>query len=67
MPGALASLAGWPVVTGLICLLRSGGIAFNEAVVALLDRENAYYYLRRFSAWMAAIRRLYSLVCACFR
>jgi hypothetical protein len=55
MPGALGSLATWPVVTGLIMLLRSGGIAYNEAVVALLDRENAWFSLRRFTAWMASI------------
>jgi hypothetical protein len=53
MPDALNSLAAWPVVSGLIMLLRSFGIAYNETVVALLDKENAWHSLRRFTAWMA--------------
>ena len=38
MPRALDSLAVWPVINGLTFGLRSVGIAYNEVVVALLDR-----------------------------
>lgn len=37
MPQPIESLATWSVVSGLIFMLRSFGIAFNEVVVALLD------------------------------
>ena len=53
MPLALDSLAVWPVLTGLIFLLRSLGIAYNEVVVALLDEPNSSPALRRFAIWLA--------------
>jgi hypothetical protein len=53
MPEALASLAVWPVVSGLVFLFRTLGVAFNEVVVALLDAKNAVVSLRRF-AWLLA-------------
>jgi hypothetical protein len=63
MPGALNSLAAWPVVSGLIMLLRSPGTAYNETVVALLDQENGWMRLRRFTAWMvAAVTAVHLLV-----
>jgi hypothetical protein len=37
MPQAIESLATWSVVSGLIFMLRSFGIAYNEVVVALLE------------------------------
>ncbi len=37
MPHAIESLATWSVVGGLIFMLRSFGIAYNEVVVALLE------------------------------
>jgi hypothetical protein len=49
MPGALESLAVWPVVTGLSFLLRSPGFAYNEVVVALLDEPGAAARLQRFA------------------
>jgi hypothetical protein len=64
MPGALNSLATWPVVSGLVSLLRSFGVAYNEAVVALLDKENAWRSLRRFTAWMAAVTTALHLLLA---
>jgi hypothetical protein len=64
MPDPLSSLAVWPVVTGLIFLLRSFGIAYNEVVVALLDRPNAAASLRRFAHWMAALTTLALFVIA---
>lgn len=50
MPGALASLAVWPVVGGLMFTLRSLGHAFQEVVVALLDEPGADREIRKF-AW----------------
>jgi hypothetical protein len=49
MPHALESLAAWPVISGLIFMLRSMGVAFNEVVVALLDRPLSTKSLRRFT------------------
>lgn len=53
MPGALESLAVWPVVGGLLFLLRSVGIAYNEVVVALLGEPEAVENLRRFARIVA--------------
>jgi hypothetical protein len=50
MPEALASLAVWPVIAGLVFMFRSLGISYNEVVVALLDEPRAYNSLRRFTA-----------------
>ncbi len=41
MPNALESLAAWSVVSGLLFMFRSFGIAFNEVVVALLDEKQS--------------------------
>ena len=49
MPGALESLAVWPVASGVLFILRALGFALNEVVVALLDRPGAYRALRRFT------------------
>ncbi|MDH4135863.1 MAG: hypothetical protein OEW09_03975 [Anaerolineae bacterium] len=54
MPDALESLAVWPVVSGLIFMLRSLGFAYNEVVVAMLDEPGAVYSLRRFTALLVA-------------
>jgi hypothetical protein len=53
MPYALESLAAWPAVSGVVFLVRSLGIAFNEVVVALLEKEGAYKPLRRFAGNLA--------------
>jgi len=53
MPLALASLAVWPVVSGFIFMLRSMGMAYNEVVVALLDKPGAVASLQRFAAFLA--------------
>lgn len=53
MPQALESLAVWPVVSGLLFILRAVGFALNEVVVALLDRPGAYRALRRFTLLLA--------------
>ena len=49
MPRALESLAAWPVLSGLIFMLRSMGVAFNEVVVALLDEPLSAKPLHRFT------------------
>ena len=49
MPRALDSLAVWSVVSGLIFMLRSLGLAFNEVVVAVLDQPGSSKELRKFS------------------
>ncbi len=54
MPRALDSLAVWPVLTGLTFTMRSLTLAFNEAVVALLDAPRAVAALRRFTLFLAA-------------
>lgn len=55
MPRALESLAVWPVVGGLLFLLRSVGIAYNEVVVALLGEPKAEESLRRFAQILAFV------------
>lgn len=49
MPEPVSSLAVWSVVSGLVFMVRSLGIAFNEVVVALLDEPGARPVLRRFT------------------
>lgn len=53
MPEALASLAVWPVVNGLVFLFRSVGYAYAEVVVALMDEPNADATLLRFASLLA--------------
>ncbi len=53
MPQALESLAVWPVVMGLSFLFRSMGVAYNEVVVAMLDKAGSSANLRRFTALLA--------------
>ncbi len=53
MPLSLESLAVWPVIIGLIAMFRNLGIAFNEVVVALLDRPGSWRNLRRFTGLLA--------------
>jgi hypothetical protein len=52
MPQALESLAVWPVVSGLVFIFRSVGMAYNEVVVALLDEAGSYNSLKRFTLWL---------------
>ena len=55
MPLALASLAAWPVISGLSFIFRSPGIAYNEVVVALADRPGAVPQLRRFTLYLGGV------------
>jgi hypothetical protein len=58
MPQALASLAAWPVMSGLLFIFRSPGIAFNEVVVALLDETGAAKKLQRFATVLGIVSSL---------
>lgn len=49
MPDAVESLAVWPVMAGVIFMLNSGGMAFNEVVVSLFERPQSVRQLRRFA------------------
>ncbi len=51
MPAVVESLAVWPVLSGAAFVLQSIGIAYNEVVVAKLDRPRAGQVLSRF-AWI---------------
>ncbi len=55
MPSPLESLAVWSVVTGLIFMFRTPGVAYNEAVVALLEEHCAYPVLRKFARAAALV------------
>ena len=58
MPQALLSLAVWPVINGLIFMLRSLGIAYNEVVVALLDIPHSSPNLKRFTQLLSGLTTL---------
>jgi len=64
MPEALASLAAWPVVNGLLFLFRSVGYAYAEVVVALMDEPEADVTLRRFTLLLAVATGLGTLAIA---
>ncbi|HLV44029.1 MAG TPA: hypothetical protein VKY39_03670 [Aggregatilineales bacterium] len=55
MPLALASLAAWPVMSGISFIFRSPGIAYNEVVVALFDEPGAVRSLRRFAVYLSVV------------
>jgi hypothetical protein len=53
MPAELISLATWPVITGLLFSLQALGLAYNEVVVAMIERPEARAALRRFTVILA--------------
>lgn len=55
MPNAMASLAVWPAVHGLVFLTRSVGMAYNEVVVALLGEPGGRAALARFTRILALV------------
>ncbi len=55
MPSPVESLAVWQVLGGLIFILRSLGIAYNEVVVALLDEPASARALRHFAIHLIAV------------
>ena len=62
MPEALASLAVWSVVSGLIFIFRSMGISYNEVVVTLLDEPGSYNNLKRFAVLLSGITTFLLLI-----
>jgi hypothetical protein len=54
MPMPIISLAVWPAITSLSFIMRSPGIAYNEVVVALIEKPGAWHNLRRFAMIMIA-------------
>lgn len=64
MPMAIESLAVWPVLSGLVFMLRSPGMAFNEVVVALLGERQAVRSLRRAAMGMIFIISFVHLIFA---
>jgi len=55
MSRPLESLAVWPVVSGLIFMLRCPGHAYQEVVVALADQPGSAQPLRRFARVLTMI------------
>ena len=55
MPQPITSLATWSVVSGLVFMMRSLGIAYNEVVVALLDELQSAKKLWSFALKLIAI------------
>ena len=55
MPMALASLAVWPVLSGLVFLFRNLGLAYNEVVIALIEERGSSRNLRRFALLLAGL------------
>jgi len=55
MPGALDSLAVWPVIWGLVFLLQSLGVSYNEVVISYMGSFHSYQCLKRFTGILASI------------
>ena len=55
MPNALESLAAWPVLSGSTFTLRAMGFAYNEVMVALLDRWRPIPPLKKFAWGLAGL------------
>lgn len=64
MPIALASLAVWPVISGLTFMFRSIGVAYNEVVVALLEEPLSTQRLRRFTIYLTCATTLVIMLVA---
>lgn len=55
MPSPLESLAVWPVISGFLFLFISVGMAYNEVVVALLEKPGSVRPLQQFAVMLAII------------
>jgi len=55
MPRALDSLAIWPVLSGLLFIFRSFGIAYNEVVVILIEKSNSYSSLKKYALILVSL------------
>lgn len=54
MPNPLEAMAIWPVISSFSFLIVTPGAAFNEVVIALLDRPKARQTLQRFMTILMA-------------
>lgn len=64
MPQAIESLATWAVLSGLLFIVRSFGLSYNEVVVALVDRRGSLAGLRRFTLLLSLATTLLILLIA---
>jgi hypothetical protein len=64
MPLPLESLAAWPVVSGLIFMVRGMGMAYNEVVVSLLDEKRSTRTLKRFAHGLAGLNTVALVILA---
>jgi hypothetical protein len=64
LPDPLQALAIWPVITSFSWLIITPGSAFNEVVIALLDRAGSRYNLRRFMVYLIGIQSALMLLLA---
>lgn len=55
MPRALDSLAIWPILSGLLFIFRSVGIAYNEVVLTLIEKPNSYSNLRKYALILVSL------------
>jgi hypothetical protein len=62
LPDALYALAIWPVITSFSWLIITPGAAFNEVVIALLDREGSRRSLKQFMAILMSSQFILMLV-----
>jgi len=54
MPHPIESFAVWPILGGLVFLFQGLGLAYQEVVVALIEKPGYGPYLRRFAFQLAA-------------
>lgn len=53
MPAPIDSFAIWPILGGLVFLFQGIGLAYQEVVVALIEKPNFFLPLRRFAFQLA--------------
>lgn len=53
LPLPIYSFAVWPILGGLVFLFNSIGLAYQEVVVALIEKPNYFHPLRRFTIQLA--------------
>jgi hypothetical protein len=58
----IESLAAWSVVTGLLQIFRSMGMAYNEVVVSLMDKPGSLRWLRKFAFILIGISSMIYLL-----
>ena len=64
MPRTIDSLATWPVLNGMLFAFKAAGLAYNEVVVAMLDRPHTVRALFRFNLLLAGVGSILLLIIA---